>query len=154
MLAISKIFRGFDVALAPRRTRIAVDPPRALPSAPVTPIQRLLDVVHAADESAVPRENGLPELSTTLAVAGYRPLSQRDVNLSRALNSGYLLRVSLEPLLAQLPRIAALNAQVITVGDETQIAHSRGEVDRKLIPFISGRTRGMIRSKLVTRGAS
>ena len=34
-------------------------------------------------------------------------------------------------------RIAALNAQVITVGDESAIAASRGEVDRKLIEFSS-----------------
>ena len=42
------------------------------------------------------------ELRDSLEGAGFRPLHQRDLELSRALNSGYLLRLDVEPKLAGL----------------------------------------------------
>lgn len=65
-----------------------------------------------AAEAILTPPNDLPSLQESLASAGFRVLTKNDVTLSRALNAGYLLRLSLEPQLSKLsPLLLADNEE-------------------------------------------
>ena len=141
--------RGFD-----RRTRIAVPPERALPPTPSdssTPLGRQLRTVLAAEAAARPPSSALPpssarsasavpasavgHLHRTLDAAGYRPLTDRDVSLCRALNLGYLLRLSVEADVERLPRLDSA-----ALGDEAAaaVAAAGDAYSQRVLVYVRG----------------
>ena len=97
-----------------RSTRIALAPERALPpgfNGGTSALRSMLRLVFAAeaDNELLSHEllshESLGALRASLTTAGFRPLTDRDVTLSRALNAGYLLRLSIAPQLDALPTL-------------------------------------------------
>lgn len=85
----------------PPATRIAVERSAALPCHPAPSLpgaQEALRLCFLAEASAMNAgSTSLSSLRVDLKAAGFRPLSERDVDLSAALNLGYLLRLSIAP---------------------------------------------------------
>lgn len=99
-----------------RCTRIAVDPEHSLPPSPTVggtnEAARLRLVLAAEAEASAP----CVDIFGQLRAAGFRPLTPRDVALCRALNAGYLLRLSLEPQLTELEQTRACTEEDASPG--------------------------------------
>ena len=91
----------------PRVRHIWVEPDAVLPpprekSEHFRALQMIFAAKSQLNHAPVGSLQYVDELRDSLEGAGFRPLHKRDLDLSRALNSGYLLRLDVEPKLAGL----------------------------------------------------
>lgn len=112
MVNLKPLFKPGPAYVSTRRIRhIWVEPNPVLPQPRGAPeLLKALEMIFTAEaelsDAPETSQQYLDELRASLDDAGFRPVDERDLALSRALNSGYLLRLRVEPKLTGLdPRL-------------------------------------------------